>query len=143
MTSEATFWAFFRFRIFCTSFREKSSRRERISAAHTLHQLIFSIVSNSHKCATAKHRTRIFSVTGLAAFLSAARKQPTERQQLDSQRDTYPKLLRPERKQGEPLPVPSVLVFSCTFLYLFVVFPIAILFASLYNSYRIIHKATK
>lgn len=72
-----------------------------------------------------------------------ADKGATERQQLNSQRVAYPKLLRPERKQGEPLPAPFVLVSSCIFLYLFVVFLIAILFASLYNSYRMIHKATK
>lgn len=72
MTSEAAFWAFFRFRIFIPLFKKIKPQR-RIAAAYTLHHLIFPIVSNSHKCATAKHRTRKFSVTGLASFLSAAR----------------------------------------------------------------------
>lgn len=72
MTREAAFWAFFRFRIFVPLF-EKNQAAENESLRLTLNHFIFSIVSNSHECATAKRRTRKFSVTGLAAFLSAAR----------------------------------------------------------------------
>lgn len=72
MTREAAFWAFFRFRIFVPLF-EKNQAAENEFLRLTLNHFIVSIVSNSHECATAMHRTRKFSVTGPVSFLSAAR----------------------------------------------------------------------
>ena len=72
MTREAAFWAFFRFRIFVPLF-EKNQAAENEFLRLTLNHFIFSIVSNSHECATAKRRTREKFVGSSASFFFAAR----------------------------------------------------------------------
>lgn len=61
MTREAAFWAFFRFCIFCTSFREKSSRRERIPAAYTKSLYILHCIQFAQMCNYQAMNAKIFS----------------------------------------------------------------------------------
>lgn len=72
MTSEAAFWAFFRFRILVPLFK-KIQAAENEFLRLILNHFIFSIVSNSHECATAKRRTREKFVGSSASFFFAAR----------------------------------------------------------------------
>lgn len=142
MTREAAFWAFFRFRIFCTSFREESSRRERIPAAYTKSLYILHCIQFARMCNSQATNTKIFShracrlpfCSPLAPYRAAAAEFPARC------------LSQTASSRTETRRTPSRAIRSCIlvyFLYLFVVFLIAILFASLYNSYRMIHKATK
>ena len=142
MTREAAFWAFFRFRIFCTSFREESSRRERIPAAYTKSLYILHCIQFARMCNCQATNTKIFShlacrlpfCSPLAAYRAAVAEFPARRLSQTASSRT---------KIGQ---TPSCAFRSCIFVYYFVsfcCFPIAILIVFLYNSYRMIHKATK
>ena len=118
MTREAAFLAFFRFRIFCTSFREESSRRERIPAAYTKSLYILHCIQFARMCNCQATNTKIFShracrlpfCSPLAAYRAAVAEFPARR--LSQTASSRTKIGR----------TPSCAFRSCIFVYYFVSF---------------------